>query len=796
MQISELSQRVLAPLPITPVCTPQEKFFAITSDGEARWLLPTHQSLEFLFTHWSPYRLSSRLKWQAIRAAQRVGALPFLPQAEAVDLPHAENIDWQAVGWRRSRPPTPVIYIGSPGPRRKAVIHLVDRHSGLCGAIVKVALTDSARDAIVREAQVLAALGSEHYPYAPRLLCLDRERGIASQDFLPGTQGVRRFVPEYRNLLQSLMLPDESTSLADHVAPWREEPLEFFPEAADLAVLGSALSELSDARPLPACWGHGDFAPWNIRHRKNGAAALVDWESAERGALPLQDFYHFHHTQDFLFGSNPLRHSGDAEFLANRLGISAQQSRTLEIAYLAQACLQSAARDERPRARHLLRALSAALAAGAPARPFRKPAHRLHVMPSRSNELAKVRAQILADVMNHLTSAGVPFCILSGHEPESAAASDVDVMFRTRDLAKLPVLLAEAARSAGAQLVQAIQHETTACYYVLVRQQGSRITHLDLDCYGDFRRNGQPWLRADETIENRRRYRDFFLPSVADEFGYYLVKKVLKQSICSSQLQKLQRLLLRRPVECRQRAVNLWPDGTALQLLQALMEQNLGWLRVQLPTLLAELQKTQQGERPVAGLAQLLGEARRIVRRIAHPTGLTVKILGGTPLQRAELANSLANNLRPAFRRVSQPRSIGGAWTQMRRLMAARARSTLVITTAENAGSASSVVSPKGLLKRLTRFVMAPDVVLQFSRPTPEANDRSVACSRRSRSFPLNCDDPTHQHLTDATASILKVLCERMDRRTKPAESAAGVKFSEGAEDIHSQPEAVSAGAD
>ena len=63
--------------------------------------------------------------------------------------------------------------------------------------VVKVPLAEAARQAILREADMLATLAEEKYACAPRLLYVDRAFGIATQTFIPGmpTSG-RRFSVE------------------------------------------------------------------------------------------------------------------------------------------------------------------------------------------------------------------------------------------------------------------------------------------------------------------------------------------------------------------------------------------------------------------------------------------------------------------------------------------------------------------------------------------------------------------------------------------------------------------------
>ncbi len=243
-------------------------------------------------------------------------------------------------------PPVPLVYIGTPGISRKAVIHLVNPASWTCDAIVKTPLTEAARAAILREADVLTTLADENYGCAPRLLCVDQERGVAAQTAFNGEVGSRRLIGGYWTLLRSLLLRGESTTIVGHAAEWREELLWAVGCEADIRLMTAALPELCDADPLPACWVHGDFAPWNIRHLPDGRVVLLDWENAQRGGLPLQDAFHFFHMQDYLFGACPAVHATDIEPFAKAIGISPEQCRKLEIAYVTHSYLQQLAAGE------------------------------------------------------------------------------------------------------------------------------------------------------------------------------------------------------------------------------------------------------------------------------------------------------------------------------------------------------------------------------------------------------------------------------------------------------------------
>ena len=298
----DVLEKVFAALPLSGMNGPAEKFVVLPGAGEPRWLWPQScHNVDAVLASWSPYKFSSRLKWQAIRAANRIGLSHWLPNSRIVPRRQYCRDRLVLLGMEERAAPLPVIYVGTPGVTRKAVIHLVDRDTGQCGAIVKVPLAVGANQAILREAQMLASLAEEKYNCAPRLIHVDCERGITTQTFAPGTSGGRRFGASAANCCKRLVLQDETTTIAQYAEALQESAAwDSHPE-----IRPTVLSELNDTHLLPACWVHGDFAPWNIQQQPGQELMLIDWEDAQRGGLPLQDYFHFLHMQDYLFDQPP-----------------------------------------------------------------------------------------------------------------------------------------------------------------------------------------------------------------------------------------------------------------------------------------------------------------------------------------------------------------------------------------------------------------------------------------------------------------------------------------------------------
>ena len=300
------------------------------------------------------------------------------------------------------------------------------------------------------------------------------------------------------------------------------------------------------------------------------------------------------------------------------------------------------------------------------------------IFTERPDSVSRARAELFAAFIEEMNSAGVSYCLLSGYEdyPE-AGDSDVDFMVSQEDAARVAAVLRATARETRALLVQAMQHETTARYFVLAKQIGSRVAYLHPDCSTDYRRDGRLWLRSKDVLARRRRLGNIFVPAGADEFLYYLIKKVLKQEIDESQLQRVRRLYIACPEECCARMRRLWTAKQVSAMTSAILSVDVWRMRWNLPSLRVALLTSRNSEGVWARTVQQFQESRRRATRVMRPTGLSVTISGASARHRDDLARGLETNLRPALRRTQLVDENEFSFASS--VWPARVRSTLVI---------------------------------------------------------------------------------------------------------------------
>jgi thymidylate kinase len=278
---------------------------------------------------------------------------------------------------------------------------------------------------------------------------------------------------------------------------------------------------------------------------------------------------------------------------------------------------------------------------------------------SRSGQPPSVRGwssgeKLVQAVFDVLDGHGIPYCILHSYRGSSAhSPSDVDCIVPREFLpSRLAEVLRANRKTLGAALVQWIQHESTAHYFVLRTTAPARVTFLCLDVSSDYRRNGRVFYRGEEILASRRLEDRMWVPSPALEFGCYLVKKILKRRLSSDHGRRLTSIYEEDPTGCVREIDRFWRGASRTLLIQVAASGD--WERVQghLKALRREIvQPATLGEWR-STLGYWIADARRRLERWREPTGLHVVFLGSDGAGKTTTLTAVKEALAPAFRKV------------------------------------------------------------------------------------------------------------------------------------------------
>jgi thymidylate kinase len=240
-----------------------------------------------------------------------------------------------------------------------------------------------------------------------------------------------------------------------------------------------------------------------------------------------------------------------------------------------------------------------------------------------------------------LGKRGIPFAILHGYEhlPEQMP-SDVDFVVRCEDLPRLLPLQREVAHRQGWVLASVVQAKLFAQYSVLFDPEDPR-RFIQLDACGHYVERGCLVLHDTQLLQGCRPYRFFNVPAPASEFAYLLAKALLKS----------------KPLEpCLPRLRELWKvdSAGAEDLFRKLIGESVGGLE---QWFARAAMNWEQELRPRIrarnrfGLVNRVRECVRAIRRILHPAGLHIVILGPDGVGKSTLISQLGL---ACFRQVAQ----------------------------------------------------------------------------------------------------------------------------------------------
>lgn len=324
---------------------PMHRFLVVSGQSGPRWIVPESPMFGWpVLREWRPYTVLSLCKWAMLLFAYRCGQMGKVPGVRRISMlgSEASQLVFQVPMERGAF--VPVIYIGTPGRTRKAVVTLVGKEDVRPVAVAKLPLSDGAATNILHEAAVLERLALVRPELAPRLLSVDAGKGIAVQEAVFGRLTDRKLTSHHVDWLCRLRT-SKTTTIADYSGELLARIEKTSGDTSgQRAYLIALLRGLGDTAPLPTVWVHGDFAPWNLKETTDGLRA-IDWEEAQEGGLPLVDLVYFFAIQGYLFGRrldcmddfpcHPLVQRYTAEF-----GLTQQQATRLALLALVSFWLQ------------------------------------------------------------------------------------------------------------------------------------------------------------------------------------------------------------------------------------------------------------------------------------------------------------------------------------------------------------------------------------------------------------------------------------------------------------------------
>lgn len=255
-------------------------------------------------------------------------------------------------------------------------------------------------------------------------------------------------------------------------------------------------------------------------------------------------------------------------------------------------------------------------------------------------------SDLLTRILGILTPYGV--CVLHGYQGfPNQIPSDVDAVVTPKALRQIKQVL----QSDQIALVQHLQHESTAHYYVFSAWNGLKPVFIRFDVSTDFRMDGRVFFSGEEFLQRLVPYKGFMVPPADLEFAYYMIKKITKVKLEDRHVQRLGELWRQDPEGCSKQVARFFDKPTLELFAQAVERGNWSAVEDRLNQLREELLHKTARLNPWLVAQYWLADTWRKLRRVLNPTGLVVAVLGADGSGKSTLLKQVQADLAPAFRR-------------------------------------------------------------------------------------------------------------------------------------------------
>jgi len=266
----------------------------------------------------------------------------------------------------------------------------------------------------------------------------------------------------------------------------------------------------------------------------------------------------------------------------------------------------------------------------------------------------ELRCSLFRDILKALKQQGIKLTVLHGYaEFPKKIGSDIDCTVCESDLKRIPNALYMVP---NAKIIQCIQHESMAFYYIIGRYNNNYPpVFIQFDVSADYRRNGIVLLSSEELNTNKNKFKGlFWIPSIELEFAYYITKKILKGTITNEHMVYLNNLFIKQPNECKQILRRFFSKDNAFMISNAIETKDWFYIINQIKTLRKNIIMSVTITSPGASLFYWIKEFLRYIRRVRFSTGAMICFLGTDGSGKTTVLNQVEKDLAPAFRRTKK----------------------------------------------------------------------------------------------------------------------------------------------
>jgi len=270
--------------------------------------------------------------------------------------------------------------------------------------------------------------------------------------------------------------------------------------------------------------------------------------------------------------------------------------------------------------------------------------------------LTSCKSKYLIDLFDYLNDGGISYCVLGQTKDlPDAIPNDIDIVVTSSVLSVIHFLIVKFTKERGCQLVQKLNHEQTACCYVISFQDKEKVFDvLNIDICSHFYINGNYYLSSKSLLDEKMLATDiynctknFFIASPKQELIYYLIKKIVKRDLSLQEFNHLKEQYFKDTKGGQQQLLHYFTRDDVLLIIDAFKENNYKSLQRSIFSL-----KVVASRSAFNYALDFLRELKRKVHRVITPTGLIIVFLGPDGVGKTTIGDGIKTGIMPAFRKL------------------------------------------------------------------------------------------------------------------------------------------------
>lgn len=243
----------------------------------------------------------------------------------------------------------------------------------------------------------------------------------------------------------------------------------------------------------------------------------------------------------------------------------------------------------------------------------------------------KKDSYILNDFFDRLNRSGANYCVMNNYiDMPEVIPSDVDFAVDWPTYKGLDCMVSNLAADHGVAVTQKIWHGYNKCAFILSPLRLEKRFWLQLDFFVDFSGRGFPnLLPIRDMLHEKRKYKNFFIPSVDIEVPFLWQRRIFKSELESRHVVLMKDLLLSDEERVKSGIRKVFGEEIGNDLIEMTIGSDLDKFKHNIPYLRRSLAAISRENTSI--LYRMKYATWQVIRafyRVIYPTGLSVAFLG------------------------------------------------------------------------------------------------------------------------------------------------------------------------